>query len=130
LDLIQRPGSASEPRVSLFRAIGERERRHLLAFGDYGRSPSAGGKYFALTEEGAVRFAGSTFNAKRRMIITRVDVPRSFLDRGFLFFDPGGAGPSVHFSEEMLADLYAIAGPPSLLDSVGPADVEGVHDQG
>jgi hypothetical protein len=49
------------------------------------------------------------------MTITRIEVSVSVLERGFRFFDPGGAGSSVHFAADVLSDLYAAAGMPEIL---------------
>jgi hypothetical protein len=78
--------------------------------GDYNLAPSGGGKYFALTEQGARDFAKTALNAKYNMTITAIEIPQSFLARGDMFNDPGGAGPSIHFSDDALADLYALPG--------------------
>ena len=104
-------------RVRLYRAIGESELDDVLRFGDYGLSPGGGGKYFALTEEGARAFASSDFNAGRRMTITSIEVPESFLERGYQFFDVGGAGPSIHFADDVLPDLYETAGLPEIIEA-------------
>ena len=106
-----------EVTVRLFRAIGESELAHLLKVGDYGFSPSAGGKYFALTEEGVRRFAATRFNVGRRMTITAIEVPVSLLGRGFRFVDFGGAGDSIHFADDVLPDLYRAAGLVRILNS-------------
>lgn len=104
--------------VPLFRAIGETELEVVLALGNYGHSPSEGGKYFALTEDGARKFAKTPFNRGRQMTITSITIPYAFTARGFPFNDWGGAGPSIHFGEDDLDDLYrvmssiVILGPP------------------
>lgn len=99
----------------VFRAIGQRELHDVLRFGDYGLSPSGGGKYFALTEGGAVSYANHSFNSGRRMTVTDIEIPKSFLDRGHTFNDPGGAGPSIHFADDVLMDLYKVMGLPRIL---------------
>ena len=87
------------------------ELNDLLRFGDYGLSPSGGGKYFALTEQGARQFAQGPFNADVNMILTKIEVPMSFMNRfGFQFHDPGtyGAKDSVHFADDVLPYLYQV----------------------
>lgn len=93
--------------IPLWRVVGPSELQDIRRFGDYGLSPNESGKYFALTEEGAREFAGTPFNQGRQLTLTRIDAPRSFVEeRGYLFNDPGGAGPSVHFSDDDLPELY------------------------
>ncbi len=104
-------------RIALYRAVGERELEYLLRLGDYGLSPSQSGKYFPLSEAGIRRFAGSSFNARRRLTITRITVATSFLGRGHLFFDPGGAEASIHFDDDVLVDLYEASGLPEIVDA-------------
>jgi hypothetical protein len=103
--------------VQLYRAIGARELSDLLRFGDYGMSVSESGKYFALTEEGIRAFAAHPFNLGRRLTLTRIRVPRTLLEVGFLFDDIGGAGPSVHFSDQALPEIYAVMGLPTIIDA-------------
>ncbi len=96
--------------VTLYRAVGEDELEDILRFGDYGLSPRGGGKYFAFTLEGVERFANNPFNADQRMTITAISVPRVFLARGYEFNDPDGGGHSIHFSDDVLIDLYELSG--------------------
>jgi hypothetical protein len=103
--------------VTLFRVVGEGELGDILRFGDYGLSPNFSGKYFALTEEGARAFMASGFNAGRRMVLTSISVSASFLARGSIFPDVGGAGEPVHFADEVPPDLYAASELPRLLDA-------------
>lgn len=103
--------------VSRYRAIGERELNDLLRLGDYGLSGSESGKYFAFTERGVRTFAAHPFNRDRRMTITAIVVPRSFLDRGYILDDSGGAGPAIHFSDRVLLDLYTAMGLPAIIDA-------------
>jgi RHS repeat-associated protein len=100
-------------RVRLFRAVDENELRSILEEGTYGSSPSMGGKYFALTREGAENFANAGINAGRDITITSTTVPRSVFNEGFLFNDPGanGAGASIHFAQDFLRSLYDAIGP-------------------
>lgn len=90
----------------IYRAIGPRELDYLNATGNYGLSRNASGKYFALTLGGAYDFANSPFNAGTQMTVTQTSVPVSILNSGFLFNDVGGAGPSVHFSDSQLPQVY------------------------
>src|SRR5262249_28800069 len=81
-----------EKTIRLYRAVGETELNDILRFGDYGFAPSGGGKYFAFTEEGTRRFAGSSINLGRRVTITSIEIPEWFLQRGTRFIDPGPQG--------------------------------------
>lgn len=66
---------------------------------------------FAFTEIGARSYMESAINAARDLRLTRTSVPTTFLERGFKFHDTGGAGPSIHFAKDALADLYRVLGP-------------------
>ena len=44
------------------------------------------------------------------MTITAISVPRVFLARGYEFNDPDGGGHSIHFSDDVLIDLYERSG--------------------
>jgi hypothetical protein len=101
--------------TTLYRGVGQSELNDVLRFGDYGLSPSGGGKYFSLSRGGAQDFMNSSFNAGRNMTLTSIDVPSGMLQRGFSFFDTGGAGASIHFADEVLPDLYQSAGLPNIL---------------
>ena len=103
--------------MTLYRAVGQSELSDVLRFGDYGLSPSGGGKYFSLSRGGAQDFMNSSFNAGRKMTLTSIEVPNGMLQRGFTFFDTGGAGASVHFADEVLPDLYQSAGLPNILEA-------------
>lgn len=97
--------------VTLYRAVRPEELDDVLRFGDYGLSPSGGGKYFALTEQGARDIMKAPMNRDVNMVLTKIEVPRSFvLEHGYLFTDPGqfGAKESVHFADDVLPDLYAL----------------------
>lgn len=106
----------NDTKVTLYRAIGETELNDLLKFGDYGLSPNQSGKYFALTEQGMIDFAKSSFNEGRQMTLTSTNIPSSWLEKGFQFFDSGGAGQSVHFSDEVLIELYQVMELPHIWD--------------
>ncbi|MEZ4864104.1 MAG: hypothetical protein R3C14_22500 [Caldilineaceae bacterium] len=104
-------GEAIDDTVTLYRAVRPEELNDLLRFGDYGLSPSGAGKYFALTEQGVRDFIQSPLNADVDMVLTKIEVPISFVRRfGFLFHDPGtyGAKDSVHFADDVLPYLYEI----------------------
>jgi RHS repeat-associated protein len=104
-------------KVTLYRAIMPAELNDLLHFGDYDLSPHGGGKYFALTEQGARDFALSSLNAGQKMTLTSIEVPYLMLGRGDPFFDAGGAGWSIHFADDVLPDLYEVSGLPNILDA-------------
>ncbi|MCB9148587.1 MAG: RHS repeat-associated core domain-containing protein [Caldilineaceae bacterium] len=93
--------------VTLYRAIGASELEDVNRLGDYGIAPSGGGKYFAFTEDGARNFANHPFNAEQDLTITQIQVPKTFVKQnGYRFYDPGGAGDSVHFADDVLPALY------------------------
>ncbi len=94
-----------ERSVQVFRAVDQDELPSVLN-GTYGSSPSASGKYFALTQEGAQNIANSTMNAGQQMTITSTTIHQSVFNQGYLFNDAGGAGASIHFQQEFLPTLY------------------------
>jgi hypothetical protein len=96
----------SAGEIILYRAVSAEELAHIEQFNDYGFSPHGGGKYFGFTLEGVLHFARSDFNRERQMTITRTSIPSSFVERGFIFNDVGGAGRSIHFSDETLLEIY------------------------
>ncbi len=102
---------AAEETTTIYRAVSSSELNSINASRDFLSSPSMGGKYFALTHEGVKNFANSAFNASENMTITSTRVPSSFLDNGTLFNDPGGAGASVHFSDDFLPALNQVKSP-------------------
>lgn len=104
-----------EGRRPIYRAIGPTERAVLEATGNYGSSPNASSKYFALTVEGVYQFANSEFNSGREMTITSTSVPTKVLSSGYSFNDPGGGGASVHFSEPQLPKVYSTMTPVQIL---------------
>jgi hypothetical protein len=96
----------SADRIVLYRAVSSEELTHVEQFGDYGFSPHGGGKYFGFTLDGVLNFARSDFNRDRHMTITRTNIPGSLVEQGFIFDDVGGAGRSIHVSDETLLDVY------------------------
>lgn len=48
------------------------------------------------------------------------------LKRGFSFFDSGGAGASIHFSNEVVPGLYQSAGLPNVLEAAWAPTMGGV----
>lgn len=104
-------------RITLYRAIDSVELSVVMSTGTYGFSPHGGGKYFAFTLAGVINFAKSDFNAKKDMTVTSTDVPEDFLSKGYLFNDVGAAGPSIHFSDAVLPELYLIMSPIKILGS-------------
>ena len=103
--------------VTLYRAIGEAELQDVLRYGDYDLNPHGGGKYFALDEAGARRFASTSINNGLRMTITSIQVPESILEQGDRIYDPGGGGASIHFSDAELPDIYRSSNPVEILDA-------------
>jgi RHS repeat-associated protein len=95
-----------EGTVQIFRAVGQSESSSILNAGTYGSAPSMGGKYFALTQQGAQDFANASFNAGRQMSVTSTTIPQSVFNQGFFFNDVGGAGASIHFQQDFLPTLY------------------------
>jgi RHS repeat-associated protein len=110
----------SEDLISLWRSVGPEELSDIIRFGDYGLSPNESGKYFALTEEGAREFAHTPFNESIEMTLTRIDVPRSYVESGYVFNDPRGGGLSVHFTDEQLYELYDLARATGGVKIIGP----------
>lgn len=51
-----------------------------------------------------MNFATHPFNANLGTM-TQVEIPESFQLNGTRFFDPGGAGASIHFGDEFLPQL-------------------------
>ena len=109
----------NDPRVPVYRVVDQTEWAYLQATGNYGSNPAQSGKYFALTLAGAQAFASHPANA--RSTITGTTLPRSVVNRGFLFNDPGqyGAGPSVFFAQPQLPTVYGTMTPPAILPNVG-----------
>jgi hypothetical protein len=105
---------SDDPYVNIYRAIDDVELDYLKANGNYGHNPSMSGKYFALTLGGAQAFAGWSQN--EAATVTGTSIPRSVLEQGHLFNDPGvhGAGPSVHFSDTVLPRVYRTMTPPHI----------------
>src|SRR5690242_14135327 len=106
--------------IALWRVVGPRERTDILRLGDYNLSPSGGGKYFSLSEGGARGFARHPFNRGRILTLTRINIPHADLDLGFMFNDVGGAGPSVHFGDDVLPVIYEHAGLSGGVQLLGP----------
>ncbi len=109
-----------EPRVTIYRAIGPAELDYLLEHGNYGHSPSRGGKYFAYTLEGATNFAHAPMN--QDVAMTTTTIPRSVAEQGYSFNDPGrhGAGPSLHYQDVQLPYVYENMTPVIVLGPVPP----------
>ena len=51
------------------------------------------------------------------MTITSTDIPSNFVAKGYAFNDIGGAGPSIHFSDAVLPELYLVMSPIRILGS-------------
>ena len=92
--------------VAVYRVVDAIELSYLETHWDYGSNPSQSGKYFALTIEGARAFASEPMNAGST--ITMTTLPKSVTDSGMKFNDPNlnGAGISVFFAQQQLADVY------------------------
>jgi hypothetical protein len=103
--------------TTLYRAVGPEELNDVFRLGDYNISLHGGGKYFALTEEGAYNFADASFNEGMNMTVTSIDVPSWILNDGYQFFDPGGGLESIHFDDDALAKLYEFASLPQILSA-------------
>lgn len=107
---------------ALYRAVSDVEWEFVQQHGNFGFAPSGGGKYFALSAEGARQFAGMGFNSGTTMYITQITIPSMLLVQGFEFDDVGGAGISVHFADDVLPDLYRMMSVVDLVEVV-------THDQ-
>jgi hypothetical protein len=112
--------TSNAAHVTLYRVIGLTELACLKSTGNYGSSPSQSGKYFALHLRGAQAIASHPMNAGG--VITSTTLPRSVVDQGFRFIDPGvyGAGPSVFFSERQLPAVYGTMTPARILSNDAP----------
>lgn len=108
-----------EQNTTLYRAIGKAELEDVLRYGDFGFAPSGGGKYFAFTERGVRNFANMGFNANAGLTITSIQVPRVLLQLGMQFVDVGGAGPAIHFADDVLPNLYQSIALPTLIEVPG-----------
>jgi hypothetical protein len=111
--------ASNDPRVPVYRLVDPDELAYLQATRNYGSNPAQSGKYFALTPGGAQAFASHPRNAGST--ITGTTLPRSVVNRGFLFNDPGqlGAGPSVFFAQPQLPRVYGAMTAPAILPNVG-----------
>ena len=98
-----------EPRVQIYRAISAAEYKHLMATGNYGFSPSGGGKYFALSLAGAQNVASKP--VMDAPYVTRTSILPSVAGTADRIPDPGLAGPSLHFSDPKLPSVYATMTP-------------------
>jgi hypothetical protein len=100
--------SGDTPRYrDLYRAVDPTELAYLLANGNYGFNPGGvEGKYFALTYAGVVNFVN--VNTAIDLTITYTTVPVSVFNSGYLFPDPGAAGPSIFFSNAQLPKVYSM----------------------
>jgi hypothetical protein len=98
-------------KVVLYRAIDPPELAFVrsVGFTNYGFSPNASGKYFALTLAGVTQFAGADINSYAVFTLTRIRVSPPIILLGGFFNDVGqqGAGWSIHFSDVALLGLYA-----------------------
>jgi hypothetical protein len=111
------PGDGSGS-TTLYRVISQDELQDVQQFGDYHLSPHGGGKYFAVTEQGARNFANADFNQELELTLTSVEVPNAFLGNNGYYFDDigqGGAGWSYHFRDEELGNMYEIMGPVAIM---------------
>jgi hypothetical protein len=111
--------ASHDPRVPVYRVVDPAELTYLQANGNYGSNPAQSGKYFALTPAGAEVFASHPWNAAST--ITETTLPRSVVNQGFLFNDPGeyGAGLSVFFAQPQLPTVYGRMTAPAIAPNVG-----------
>ncbi len=107
------PGEG-DPSVVVCRVVDGVELSYLEAHGHYGSNPSQSGRYFALTLDGARAFANAPMNAGTT--VTTTTLPQSVVNRGMKFNDPGinGAGWSIFFSQQQLADVYGTMAAPTI----------------
>jgi hypothetical protein len=110
--------AGNDPRVPVYRVVDPTELAYLQATGNYGSNPAQSGKYFAMSRTGAKAFATHPRNAGTT--ITATTLPRSVVNEGFQFNDPGqyGAGRSVFFAQPQLARVYGPMTPPAILPNV------------
>ncbi|HEX8644505.1 MAG TPA: RHS repeat-associated core domain-containing protein [Allosphingosinicella sp.] len=94
----------SEQRQTIWRVVDSTELRYISTYGNYGFSPNQSGKYFALNRSGAENLL--TLGPWRGQTLTSTTIPMEVYFQGTTFNDPGGAGPSVHFSDPVLPQVY------------------------
>lgn len=107
--------TSDNSNVPIYRVVSPAELAYLQANGNYGSSPSQGGKYFALTAAGAQAFLSAPMNSDGTLTMTTL--PGSVLSQGRAFPDigPNGAGPSVWFSNPQLPLVYGTMTPPVVI---------------
>jgi len=102
-----------EEDVLLYRAIDFTELSYIRGtlWRDYGHSPNWGGKPFALTREGARRFARNQSNKyNQRYTVTVALYSSEVMELGDLFYASGSAdaGESIFFSDASLPQIYSL----------------------
>lgn len=110
--MTDKAATRGDPLLVVYRVVDATELAYLEAHGNYGSNPSQSGKYFALTIDGARAFAAAPMNAGTA--ITTATLPKSVVDSGTMFNDPGrnGAGWSAFFPQQQLARLYGTMAAP------------------
>lgn len=92
------------PRFTLYRVVDQRELNYIVANGNYGHNLNRSGKYFALTQQGALNLIGTSIYPTGTL--TSITVPEITFLMGHLFPDAGGAGPSIFYDDEQLIYVY------------------------
>ena len=93
-----------EQRMDLYRVVDATELNVIKATGTYGFSPSAIGKYFGFSRNQTENLFNTLY--KNGGSLTQTSVPMQVIYQGHEFNDPGGAGPSIHFSDSVLPTFY------------------------
>src|SRR5665213_3037284 len=104
-----------ETRVTVYRAVDDKELAYLRATGSYGSNPHQSGKYFAKTLAGAEAFAHGPAGP---LTVTSTTLPRTVARTGYQFNDPGlhGAGPSIYFYQYQLPVVNSTMTPPIVFE--------------
>ena len=107
----------------LYRGIGPEELDDLIKHGHYGLNPHGSGKYFFETKEDLIKFIDSPDNS-HITVLTEVDVPQSFIDQGTPL-NVLGEGPSIHFTDDVLLEMYDGMPLPTIIDAPGIPSIGG-----
>ena len=93
-----------EQRMDLYRIVDATELNVIKTTGTYGFSPSASGKYFGFSKAHTENLFNTLYS--KGGSLTQTSVPMRVIYQGDEFNDPGGAGPSIHFSDSVLPIFY------------------------
>jgi len=97
--------------INLWRSIDMHELHWVRESGhtNYGFSPNGSGKYFSFLRLNARQFANTeSENRNMSYTVTVAEYQLNVLLLGFIHLDPGGAELSIHFSDAVLPEVYAM----------------------